>query len=76
MQNDESVLVFCSSKAETERVASAIADRITRNRFLLEKINMKRVEVGMFNELQHVDDVLRKTAAVNVAFHHAGQLFL
>lgn len=79
--NHESVLLFCSSKAETEKIALAISDHFaecftsnTNQKLIswLDSESLKIFEVFR-NELQYVDDILQKTVPYGIAFHHAGK---
>ncbi|CAG9532868.1 unnamed protein product [Cercopithifilaria johnstoni] len=77
----ESVLVFCSSKAETEKLALAISHHFGEcfksgnNQNLISSLNiqsLKAVKRGFHHEIQFIDDILQKTIPYGIAFHHAG----
>uniref|UniRef100_A0A915PIJ9 Uncharacterized protein n=1 Tax=Setaria digitata TaxID=48799 RepID=A0A915PIJ9_9BILA len=77
----ESVLVFCSSKTETEKLALAISHyfedcfKSNSNEKLISSLNihsLERLKLAFHHEVQFVDDILEKTIAYGIAFHHAG----
>ncbi|KAK6102486.1 DEAD/DEAH box helicase family protein [Brugia pahangi] len=77
----ESVLVFCSSKAETEKLALAISQHFEKyfkssnSENLISSFNiqsLKTVKHAFHHEIQFVDDILRETLPHGIAFHHAG----
>ncbi|EFO24873.1 hypothetical protein LOAG_03612 [Loa loa] len=77
----ESVLVFCSSKAETEKLALAISHHFgdyfksSNNQNLISSLNIQSLEAvkqAFHHEVQFVDDILQKTIPYGIAFHHAG----
>ncbi|VDM48117.1 unnamed protein product [Toxocara canis] len=77
----DSVLIFCSSKAETEKVATVVSNHLREllseepqqdfNHML--KIDALSFFVEYFqNETQSSDEILLTTIPTGVAFHHAG----
>ncbi|KHN89096.1 DNA polymerase theta [Toxocara canis] len=77
----DSVLIFCSSKAETEKVATMVSNHLREllseepqqdfNHML--KIDALSFFVEYFqNETQSSDEILLTTIPTGVAFHHAG----
>ncbi|VDM09281.1 unnamed protein product [Wuchereria bancrofti] len=81
VMKDESVLVFCSSKAETEKLALAISQHFenyfksSNSENLISPFNiqsLKTVKHAFHHEIQFVDDILRETLPHGIAFHHAG----
>ncbi|VDN06820.1 unnamed protein product [Thelazia callipaeda] len=77
----ESVLLFCSSKAEAEKIALAISNYLqdccmsNTNQKLISSLDctrLKNLMISLNNEVQCIDDILCKTIPFGIAFHHAG----
>uniref|UniRef100_A0A915BV58 DNA polymerase theta n=1 Tax=Parascaris univalens TaxID=6257 RepID=A0A915BV58_PARUN len=81
LSSGDSVLVFCSSKSETEKVASAVSaylkDSLSQeplpdfHRFIKKEALSSFTEFFR-NETQSNDEVLLSVIPTGVAFHHAG----
>lgn len=75
------MLVFCSSKAETERLALAMSHHFeecfksSSNEKLVSSLNMQSLQAvkqALHHDIQFTDDILQKTVPYGIAFHHAG----
>lgn len=75
------MLVFCSSKMETEKLALALSHSFDQsfklgsnqklNSFLSEQL-MKGIKQVFHQEVHFVDEILQQTIPYGIAFHHAG----
>ena len=74
------MLIFCTSKMETERIASIISDRLLGSltdesaQKLVANYSLLVQSVEYFKkETKSTDETLLKSLGVGVGFHHAGE---